>query len=109
MPLRAIPSVESAPQISAEGSATIDRCMSDFRTGRVEGLYDLGVAYSTGSNGLNCDLIEAHKWFNIAAILGHEASTWCRSDVAEEMTAREIANAQRAAREWLAANRRKAA
>jgi len=71
--------------------------------------YDLGVAFSTGSNGAPCDLIEAHKWFNLAAARGHEEAAHCRADISEEMTAREIAEAQRRARQWLAEGRLRAA
>jgi len=71
--------------------------------------YDLGVAFSTGSNGAPCDLIEAHKWFNLAAARGHEEAAHCRADISEEMTAREIAEAQRRARQWLADGRLRAA
>ena len=71
-------------------------------TGDVKALYELGVAYSTGSNGVEVDLIEAHKWFNLAALNGSLAAQECRADIAEEMSAREIAEAQRQARAWLA-------
>ena len=71
-------------------------------TGDVKALYDLGVAYSTGSGGVEVDLIEAHKWFNLAALNGSEQAQECRADIAEEMSAREIAEAQRQARAWLA-------
>jgi uncharacterized protein len=71
--------------------------------------FDLGVIYSTGSHGADSDLIEAHKWFNLAASRGHEEAAWCRADVSDEMTAREIAEAQRRAREWLSAGMRRAA
>ncbi|MFM7348245.1 MAG: hypothetical protein ACKO01_02010 [Erythrobacter sp.] len=71
--------------------------------------YDLGVAFSTGSNGAPCDLVEAHKWFNLAAARGHEEAAHCRADISEEMTAREIAEAQRRARQWLAEGRLRAA
>lgn len=71
--------------------------------------YDLGVAFSTGSNGAPCDLIEAHKWFNLAAARGHEDAASCRADVSDEMTARQIAEAQRRARQWLAEGRLRAA
>jgi TPR repeat protein len=71
--------------------------------------FDLGVAYSTGSNGAECDLIEAHKWFNLAAARGHEEAAHCRADISDEMTAREIADAQRRARQWLAEDRLRAA
>ena len=70
-------------------------------------LFDLGVAYSTGS-GVPCDMIEAHKWFNLAAARGHEEAASCRADVAEEMSARNIAEAQRHARTWLSEERRAA-
>jgi uncharacterized protein len=77
--------------------------------GELNACFDLGVAFSTGSHGAECDLIEAHKWFNLAAVGGHEDAAMCRADVAEEMTAREIAEAQRRARQWLGATSRKAA
>ena len=79
----------------------VARCLAAAADGCLDALYDLGVAYSTGSHGAACDLIEAHKWFNIAASRGHEEAAWCRADVSDEMTAREICEAQRRAREWL--------
>lgn len=85
----------------AAASALVAECLAAFAGGNIAALYDLGVAFSTGSHGTVCDLIEAHKWFNIAAARGHEEAAWCRADVSEEMTAREIAEAQRRAREWL--------
>ena len=83
--------------------------IADAERGDVEALFELGVTYSTGRGGITVDLIEAHKWFNLAAVSGHEESAWCRADIAEEMTAREIAEAQRRAREWLSAGARRAA
>ena len=106
--------IEGGGGVVAQGpvaEALVARCLTDFARGSIEALYDLGVAFSTGSRGAACDLVEAHKWFNIAAARGHEAAAMCRADVSEEMTAREIAEAQRRAREWLkaeAAHRRAA-
>lgn len=71
--------------------------------GSIEALYDLGVAYSTGSGGVAVDLVEAHKWFNLAALSGSSLAQMCRAEISEEMSAREIAEAQRCARAWLAA------
>lgn len=82
--------------------------LADAISGNVAALFNLGVAYSTGSNGVQCDFVEAHKWFNLAASRGHEEAAWCRADVSDEMTAREIAEAQRRARRWLAEERRAA-
>lgn len=87
---------------SPAGLQTVADCLAAFARGRVGALYDLGIAYSTGSHGLACDLIEAHRWFNIAAAKGHGEAALCRADVADEMTAAEIAEAQRRARQWLA-------
>ncbi|WP_343528703.1 hypothetical protein [Sphingomonas sp.] len=64
-------------------------------------MYDLGVAYSTGSGGMRFDLIEAHKWFNLAAVAGFLPAQIARAEVATDMTAREIAEAQRQARAFL--------
>jgi uncharacterized protein len=38
--------------------------LADAARGDANALYDLGIAYSTGSGGVEVDLIEAHKWFN---------------------------------------------
>ncbi|WP_057882001.1 SEL1-like repeat protein [Tsuneonella troitsensis] len=84
-------------------------CLAAAAQGDTSALYDLGVAYSTGSHGVSCDLIEAHKWFNLAAVRGHEEAAWCRADISDEMTARDIAEAQRRAREWLRTGERRAA
>lgn len=77
----------------------------DAATGDADALYELGVAYSTGCNGVDVDLIEAHKWFNLAALNGSMLGQQCRAEIADEMTAREIAEAQRQARAWLTEHR----
>ena len=74
-----------------------------------EACFDLGVAYSCGTGGKSVDLVEAHKWFNLAALRGNEEGQAMRAEIAEEMTAREIAEAQRQARAWIAANQLRAA
>ena len=109
MQLVQITAAEPATIINADGDLAIAGYLSAAADGCIESHYHLGVAYSTGSHGLSCDLIEAHKWFNLAATQGHEEAAWCRADVSDEMTAREIAEAQRRAREWLSAISRRAA
>lgn len=73
----------------------------DAAGGDIDALYELGVAYSTGSGGIDIDLIEAHKWFNLAALNGCPSAQDARAEIAEDMSAREIADAQRQARAWL--------
>jgi TPR repeat protein len=79
----------------------VESRLAEAALGDPEALYELGVAYSTGTDGIDVDLIEAHKWFNLAALNGSERAQLCRAEIAEEMTAREIAEAQRQARAWL--------
>jgi TPR repeat protein len=100
---------ESSQNATADSAKTADllvaACLAAASNGDGNALFDLGVAYSTGSHGVECDLIEAHKWFNLAAVGGHEEAALCRADISDEMTAREIAEAQRRAREWLRSGR----
>ena len=77
--------------------------LADAEAGDVDALFELGITYSTGRGGIAVDLIEAHKWFNLAALNGSSTrGQECRAEIALEMTAREIAEAQRQARAWLA-------
>lgn len=66
----------------------------------VEDCFGLGMVYSAGA-GVMVDLIEAHKWFNIAASRGHQDAARLRREIAELMSDSEIGCAQRAARDWL--------
>jgi hypothetical protein len=87
----------------------IESRMRDAARGDAQACFDLGITYSCGTGGVPVDLIEAHKWFNLAALRGSEEGQACRAEIAEEMTAREIAEAQRQARAWLSATARRAA
>lgn len=108
MELKSISTSDATPLQSTEGDLAIAAYLTEAAAGSVTALFDLGVAYSTGSNGVVSDLVEAHKWFNIAASRGHDEAGLCRADVSDEMTAREIAEAQRRARRWLSEERRAA-
>ncbi|WP_426266414.1 hypothetical protein [Sphingomonas sp. LHG3443-2] len=76
--------------------------LRDAEGGDVNALFELGVSYSTGRGGTAVDLVEAHKWFNLAALNGCTRGQACRAEISVEMSAREIAEAQKAARAWLA-------
>jgi TPR repeat protein len=65
-----------------------------------EDCFGLGMNYSSGA-GVPVDLIQAHKWFNIAAMRGHRDGARLRREIAEQMNDTEIGYAQRAARDWL--------
>jgi uncharacterized protein len=55
--------------------------------------FQRGILLSSGRSG-HIDLIEAHRWFNIAAA-EH------RDELARKMTREEVAAALRAARDWV--------
>jgi len=78
----------------------LDQRITAAEEGRADALYDLGLLYSTGQ-GVERDYIAAHKWFNLAAIQGIRRAAVDRQELANEMSAAEIAQAQRQAREWL--------
>ena len=65
-----------------------------------ESFFERGLAYSIGREG-QTDLVEAHKWFNIAAARGDQMAARHREELASEMSREEIAAALRAAREWI--------
>lgn len=73
---------------------------SACRNGSADDLYRMGLICSTGQQGL-VDLVQAHMWFNLAAMQGSQAAKESRRDLAGQMSSREIASAQRNAREWI--------
>ena len=68
-------------------------------------LFELGIMYSVGRE-MPIDLVAAHKWFNLAAMKGNAEAIQLRREIADQMSDREIAAAQRAARDWLGENPR---
>ena len=66
-------------------------------------LFRLGLLYSTGQGGAPLDYVSAHMLFNLAALRGSEEAKVYRKELSQEMASEEVAEAQRAAREWLAA------
>ncbi len=81
--------------------------MTDFATaesaaqsGATDIFYELGLMYSSGRDR-DPDLVAAHKWFNLAAMNGNGAARDYRKEVSREMSADDVAVAQRQAREWL--------
>jgi TPR repeat protein len=67
---------------------------------RADVLCEMGLMYATG-RGCDIDLVAAHKWLNIAAIKGSDRAASLRADLSASMTKMELAQALRAAREWM--------
>lgn len=92
-----------------DGSFLLRRRMAEAARGNGEACFDLGIAYWSGLDGLMVDFIQAHKWFNLATMAGDDRGQHYRIELAEEMSAREIAEAQRQARAWRMETMRQAA
>jgi TPR repeat protein len=75
------------------------------RNGGADDLYRMGLIYSTDQQG-SVDLVQAHMWFNLAAMQGSQTAKESRRDLAGQMSSREIATAQRNAREWVSQYRK---
>ena len=65
-------------------------------------LFRLGLLYSTGQGGAPLDYVSAHMLFNLAAMRGSLEAKVYRKELSQEMDQSEVAEAQRAAREFLA-------
>ena len=65
-------------------------------------LFRMGLMYSTGQGGAPLDYVSAHMMFNLAAMRGCEEAKRYRKELSDEMDRDSIADAQRAAREFLA-------
>ena len=65
-------------------------------------LFRLGMLYSTGQGGAPLDYVSAHMLFNLAAMRGSLEAKVYRKELSQEMATEDVAEAQRAAREWLA-------
>jgi hypothetical protein len=64
-------------------------------------LFKMGLLYSTGQGGAPLDYVSAHMLFNLAAMRGSLEAKIYRKEISQEMDAADVAEAQRAAREWL--------
>lgn len=80
--------------------STMDKAELAAQSGAADALFELGLLYCTGRD-VAPDLVAAHKWFNLAALRGNRAALQYRLEIAREMSEHEVAEAQKAAREWL--------
>ncbi len=72
---------------------------------KAEDLFRLGLMYSTELEDRGVDYVEAHKWFNLAAMMGSVPAKAYRDEIKAEMSVEDLTLAQRAARGWLTENR----
>ena len=68
--------------------------------GAADALFELGLMYCSGRE-VALDLVQAHKWFNLAAVRGNADAKAYRQEISGEMSKSQVAEAQRQAREWM--------
>lgn len=75
----------------------IESRMADALHGNPGACYDLGIALTSGKCTRG-DLVEAHKWFTLAAQAGYEPAAKSGAEIAWGMSATELAAARRRVR-----------
>jgi len=80
--------------------ASLDTTEAPYQGATPDALFELGLMYCAGRD-VSLDLVEAHKWFNLAAQRGNVEAKRYRSKIATELSKAEVARAQKLAREWL--------
>jgi uncharacterized protein len=91
------------------GMARIEEMLDSAASGDEVAAFEAAMCYAAGTGGVQVDLVQAHRWFNVALAWGHsEAQRW-RAEIADEMSAREVVEAQKLARATLGGLMRRAA
>jgi len=83
--------------------STVEKAELVTQTGSSDALFELGMLYSAGRD-IETDFIEAHKWFNLAAMKGNREALEYRLEISREMSRLQIAKAEKSARRWLSNN-----
>jgi hypothetical protein len=91
------------PTTLGEFSQNANRYRHAAAQGSPDAQQALGTMYLNG-DGVLQDYVLAHMWFNLSAAQGNGLASVGRDSVSSRMTAEQIAEAQKLARDWIAAN-----
>jgi TPR repeat protein len=73
--------------------------------GHAEALYTLAGMYERGQGAVQADLVQAHKWFNIAVAAGFDIAQDNLEEIEAKMSREQIETARSMAKEWLATHK----
>ncbi|MDO8812063.1 MAG: tetratricopeptide repeat protein [Gallionella sp.] len=73
--------------------------------GHAEAQYILGGMYERGQGAIKADLVQAHKWFNIAVAGGFDIAQDNLDEIEAKMSREQVEKARSMAKEWLAKRR----
>jgi TPR repeat protein len=90
--------------VTADGAKAVQLYEAAADKGDAFAQMQLGLRYAKGE-GVTQDYVQAHKWVNLAAAGGDAEAAKSRDVFAKLMTAEQVAEAQRLAREWTQKNR----
>lgn len=89
----------AAGDVMLTRSPALAACLRRADNGDPDAMRELGLIFATG-DGMAPDYVAAHKWFNLAAMSGNREARGMRTELADDMSAAEIAEAQQQARQW---------
>lgn len=90
------------PQNDKEAAAWFHKAAEQ---GYAEAQYVLGGMYERGQGAIKADLVQAHKWFNIAVAGGFDIAQDNLDEIEAKMSREQIRKAQSMAKKWLAKHR----
>ncbi|MGP6086808.1 SEL1-like repeat protein [Antarctobacter jejuensis] len=93
--------LDAAPDRAEEG-LTLIRAAAEGGDGLAQ--FALAEVLTRGDHGDGPAYVEAHKWYNVAATLGHPEAAERREVLGNLMTPEQLAAAQEAARDWFEAD-----
>lgn len=85
--------------VPKETTETVKWWSKAAKQGHAEAQHNLGVMYAKGI-GISKDDVEAYMWLSLAVAKGEQGANEMLNSVTKEMTADQIAEAQRRSREW---------
>jgi TPR repeat protein len=90
------------PQDDKEAAAWFHKAAE---RGYAEAQYILGGMYKRGQGTIKADLVQAHKWFNLAVASGFDIAQDDMEEIEAKMSRKQIKKARLMAKEWLAKRR----
>ena len=98
-----------ARQVSAEAQILNYEVMADLyrrsaEAGDAESQRNLGLMYAAG-RGMPVDLVQAHRWLNLAAAAGDASAKLDMQLVEDKMSREQIEQARKMAQKWLEARK----
>ena len=94
---------EKGRSVSQDDNEAVSWYRRAAEQGDARAQYNLGVMYAKGRD-VHQNFVLAHTWYSLAAASGHDTAADVQNQLGRLMTPAEVEEAQRLAREWVAAH-----